>query len=218
MSTQPNDLFNDSPTDSYPAAPKKSRSGCLIGCGVASVLMLLVCCGGGYWLFQFVSGEMSRELERRLAGNPVMQEHIGELESVRLDFMETSQQSQQAQQEGKRGVLVFTVEGSKGNGQLHVNQDESNQPDFSTATLVLPDGTRLPVDASVESDDIDLDGLEMDIEDLIDSGQLELDAQAPEALESSDTSPSPDADSETETDSESQAPLEEAAGVGAGTN
>lgn len=183
MSMNPNDPFNN-PNDPLPqsqiAAPKKGRSGCLIGCGIVSGLVLLVCCGGIYWAMTFVSGEMAKEVERRLIDNEVVAENIGQLESVSLELMETSRQTQQAQEEGKRGVLVFSLEGSQGDAQLHIEQDAANQPDFTSATLVMPDGERIPIDASAPSDiDIDLDALEMELDEMIDSGDVEIEFEAP---------------------------------------
>lgn len=198
MSTNPNDPFNNPAQpmgQPQGGPPQKSRGkGCLIGCGIASVVMLLVCCGGGYWMYNFVSGELGREVQRRVADNPVIKEHVGQLESVSLDLMETSKQSQQAQEEGKQGVLVFQLEGSQGSGQLLVEQATGSEPDFSTATLVLPNGTRHAIDASDPNDiDINASDLDMELEDLIDSGEMEVEFDAPsfevpEVLEESEES------------------------------
>jgi hypothetical protein len=135
----------------------------------------------------------------------VVEEHIGEVRSVSLEILETSRQTQKAQEDGKKGVLVFSLEGSKSSGQLRVDQNDSNEPDFSSALLVMPDGSRYAIDASSETDldGMDVDDLEMELGDMIDSGdpQLEpptLDApdqpdDATDPAETPDTPASPEA-------------------------
>ena len=198
MSSNPNDPFEGNGPSPYmdpsQSSPKKSRRGCLIGCTAISLLTMLVCCGGGYWIMSFVSGEMSREVQRRLAGNPVVEEHIGEVQSVSLEILETSRQTQKAQEDGKKGVLVFSLEGSKSSGQLRVDQNDSNEPDFSSALLVMPDGSRYQIDASSETDldGMDFDDLEMELGDMIDSGDPQLEPPTLDLPDQPDDTDQPD--------------------------
>lgn len=213
MSTVPNDPFDESPAGAQTEAPfKKSRRGCFLGCAIVSGIVMLVCCGGGYWAMDFVSQQLGDQVVRQTAGDPVMAEHIGELETARFEWWETGQQSQQAKAEGKNGVMVFSIEGSKGSGQLLVDQDASNQPDFDSMTLVLEDGSRFPLAGSTEgSDDLDaqLDGLEDGIS--IDTGELVADPPASEL--DAPTDPSKTDSSTDESDSTPEAESEAESGA-----
>ena len=92
--------------------------------------------------------------------------------------------AQQAEEAGDQTPLAFEVKGSKGEGQVLILQDQSGDgTGIASATLVMPDGSRFPLDV----DDDGEDELEFDLEmgDLIDTGDAE----------------SNDGSSETETDS-----------------
>jgi len=176
MSSSP-DPFHD-PSASMAddsAAPKKSRRGCFLGCLIFSGIVVLVCCGGGYWLMTFVSDQLGSEVQRRVADNPIVQEQIGEVQSVQFELMETARQSQSAQEDGKPGVLVFSIEGSTGSGQIIVRQDDANQPDFDSITLVTSEGDQIPLGPSGGSDP---DSIESEMGDIdselnIDTGELD---------------------------------------------
>lgn len=101
---------------------------------------ILVCCGGMGALFYFGAHVVAKEVELELRDNPVLIQHIGEIEDLRMDWTATAAHPDQ-------DVLVFTVRGTKGQGEVIVNTvtqfDENNQVQW--ATLRLPDGEEIPL-------------------------------------------------------------------------
>lgn len=118
--------------------PQKSGSSMfwlLIGLGVVGGGVLLVCCGGAASVFVFGTRVMGKQVAEALRDNPVIREHIGEIQSCDVDFTAS------AAQEGQ-DTMVFNVKGSKGSGTLIADTDSSD-PDSETvrsAKLRLPDG------------------------------------------------------------------------------
>ncbi len=103
-------------------------------------LILLGCCGilglGAATAFQ-VPANAARQ---QFGSHPVIQEHIGEIQSISMNAAASGEEQQRPAAAGKN-VIVFDVSGPKGSGQLiaeHQPGDPStNQPDkfFSKATL-----------------------------------------------------------------------------------
>jgi hypothetical protein len=189
MSMAPNNPFENSQNDQVfgeSPAPKKSGKGCLIGCGIAGLVCVLLCCGGVLMFGQFISTTLATEYQRQLEGNPVVVEHIGEIDSLDVDWMTTwsktmeEAEKQQQGQQGSDAMLVFNIEGSKGSGQIILVPDEGggDGPGMNSAKLVMPDGSEYPIATGVEEmEDLDLEGL-------IDSGDLDTgDAGEPETIE-----------------------------------
>lgn len=182
MSMSPNNPFEDDQNDQGDAqssAPAKSRKGCLIGCSIAGILALLVCCGGvvllmrggGQMLADFMNTALSSEYQRQLAGNPVIVEHIGEIVSLDFDLSTTFEEAQKSAERGEETHWVFKIEGSKGSGTLIVQQDTSGGgTDIKSATLVMPDGTRHSIDVSATPA---VEELEFDLSDMIDAGEID---------------------------------------------
>ena len=189
MSISPNNPFDkDSPSnreDQPPEQPKKSNKGCLIAVIVLIALFVLICgcCGFGVY---FTMAQLESTIQLEVASDPAITEHIGEIESVDFDLGGTMRVAQEAEQAGDTTPLVFEVTGSQGEGTLLVMTDGS-ESGFESATLVLPDGTRIPLDtmdAEKNPDGVDVDDLDMD--DLFDDGELSIDIGA----ESSEAEPS----------------------------
>ncbi len=181
MSMTPNNPFEDPRYDAsgvQAPAKKKGGKGCLIGCGIGSVLVLLVCCGGGGMFMQFVMSTIASEYERQLASNPVVVEHLGEVESFDFDMTATFQEAQKSGDQGGDPDIAFKVKGSKGDGTILVKQDNSGDGGaaIKSAILVLPDGSRHEIDAPADSGAAD--DLNIEFNELIDSG--EVDAGSPE--------------------------------------
>ena len=106
--------------------------------GILVVLAALVCCGGGYFAWQFGSEALAKAMIEELQGNPVIEEHIGEIERAEMNLQATAEE-----QENVPNSLTFDIEGPKGEGRLVVRQDPgAEKPSVSSAVLVLPDGTR----------------------------------------------------------------------------
>ena len=182
MSMAPNNPFQD-PQDeqggAQSAPPKKSYKGCLIGCGIAGVICVMVCCGGGVALVQIGTSAMAGELQRQLAGDPVIVEHIGEIESFQFSWGGTIEESQKAaEQGGGESKVVFEIEGSKGSGRFIIESNSGGGP--GEAILQMPDGTRHEIDlgSGTEMGADEMEDLEMELNELIDSGDLEVPAPA----------------------------------------
>jgi hypothetical protein len=111
---------------------------------VLVALMFLGCCGlmgvGAYSAFQ-MPGEMAKQ---QYGNDPVIQQHIGEIQSISMNINATSEEQQK--QQTAQGIIVFDVSGPKGSGQLVAVQDPNvkpgNQPGkiFSKATLRTSQG------------------------------------------------------------------------------
>lgn len=180
MSTSPNDAFNDDFSggaggQTAQAPPPKSKKGCLIAVVVVFLLMFLVCCGGLVAIFYFGSGALGEAVIGEVENDPAIVEHIGDVESCSLDIGETAKAAEAAEQAGDQTPLAFEIKGSKGEGVLLLMQDGRNQNEFSSGTLILPNGERIPLESlGQDLDAVDID-LDMDVGDFIDNGELSLD-------------------------------------------
>ena len=216
MSMSPNNPFDkNSPSNSehhppnsehHPPEQKpanaKSRNGCLIAVVVVLLLSVLVCCGGGVALYYFGSEAISELVRSEVENDPAILEHIGEIESFELDISDTAAAGQAAEQPGDPSPIAFQIQGSKGEGQLLVMPDDTQNGGFGSATLILSDGRRIPVDMMGVTEDIDLD-MDLDVGDLFDEGDATLGAEATPV--ESDASDSDQADSSAEEASEKPA-------------
>ena len=147
MSTKP-----DYGPPSYPP-PKQSSSAVVwivvlvivlvIGLPILAVaVMFLGCCGmlglGAYAAFQLPA----ETIKRQYADHPAIVEHIGEIQSVSINMTATGQEQQETDAPPSATVMVFDIRGSKGSGQIVVEQEPGDPPDqaFSKATLRTTEG------------------------------------------------------------------------------
>jgi hypothetical protein len=116
--------------------PPRSSSGCWIWAVVAGAgFLLLMCCGGGALLVGFGLQMVTTEIEDQLAGNPILQEHIGEVQSFEMDWSRSF-----AHEDDE--TFIYRVQGTKGEGRVTVKQitgDDGNEVILS-AELWLPSG------------------------------------------------------------------------------
>ena len=177
MSISPNDSFeNDfsasSGVQAAQAPPPKSKKGCLIAVVVVFLLLFLVCCGGGIGMFYFGTNALSEIVISQVENDSAILEHIGEVESCSLDFGATAKAAESAEQAGDPTPIAFEIKGSKGKGTLLLMPEADNQESFSSGTLILPNGDRIPLQELVKADDdVDFD-LDIDIGDSIEEGDL----------------------------------------------
>ena len=119
---------------------KKSGAGCGIwaAVGIGATLLILLCCGGGgYALWQAGKGAVATAVRDDLAGNPVLNEQLGGITSLELDFMASVQPPNDASD-----VYVFDAVGPKGTGRLVVDTDDRGPVvTVESGALTLPDGT-----------------------------------------------------------------------------
>lgn len=157
MSMSPNDPFANpnQPAASYGDAtgnspPKKSKKGLYIGLGCAGIVLLsiLVCCGSAAMMTQFGIGIVADEYASQLEGNPVIVEHIGEIDELSVDWGSTFTRA--AEGDGQSEAIGFSIRGSKGSGVVYIEQDNSSGDDvrMKSATLVTSDGNSFPIDVN----------------------------------------------------------------------
>lgn len=144
MSMNPNNPF-DSKSDQDPPRKQGSKTWIwILGIlGLLGVVGALVCCGGGYALFNVGTGMLAEAYKTQLAGNPVIEEHIGQIESMDMNLTKTAQEGQNSKQE----MLAFDITGTKGSGTIMIKQDKSggDGTGIESAELILSDGSRHPV-------------------------------------------------------------------------
>lgn len=123
-----------------PRPPARGNRTLLWVLGILALLAVIgfaACCGIGWFVFRTTSDELGRQVQAEIAGSPEIAEHIGEIESTRLNV--------QAMQ-NTENQLVLDVRGSKGSGQVLVDIGWLEQRDSeSSLELRLPDGQRLPI-------------------------------------------------------------------------
>jgi len=123
--------------------PRKKSNPWLWVLGTLGVLTLVgaaVCCGGGYFLFQKAQEMIGDQIKTQVADDPTIQEHIGDITSVEMNYSQTA-----AALEQTPDAIAFNIEGNKGTGILVVQQDKSAPGEtFSlrSADLILPNGDR----------------------------------------------------------------------------
>ena len=72
---------------------------------------LLICCGGGGALVYFGLGVMGEEVADQLRDHPVIQEHLGGIDKIEVDFTASAARDDDDE-------FVFKVTGPKGSGTL----------------------------------------------------------------------------------------------------
>jgi hypothetical protein len=131
---------NNGGFDAMSQPPKKSNTlWWVLGIiGVLTVGGALLCCGGIYFTFRFVSDAIGEQVKLAVSQEPVIQEHIGTISDMGMNFTATSQTGG-----GGNQKFVFDVVGDKGTGQLEVLMDtREGQQAIESCVLVLPNGDR----------------------------------------------------------------------------
>ncbi len=130
-----------------PVRKKSSGSSCLpwlFGFGIFSVICGVLCCGG---LAYFGFNLMATEMEVAIRDNAQIREHLGDFQSVRLNFMKSIA-------DDDNNTWVYNVTGSKGQGELTVVQTTGDDGDevFHSAKLRLSDGRVIDIAIQPEVD------------------------------------------------------------------
>ncbi|MCZ8061629.1 hypothetical protein [Silanimonas sp.] len=124
-----------------PAAPEKKRKlwpWFLGGCLTLIVLGGLAVAA----MFYFGAKAVSAGGKEIVAQVPAVQEHFGAVTDAGMDFGAMMEASQAG-----RSVMIFNITGEKGEGRLVIETDQATQA-FKSATLTLPSGETLEVDAA----------------------------------------------------------------------
>ena len=170
MAQAPNNPFSNQNQyeNSAPRQPGNNALMWVLGTmGVVFLLGVVVCCGGGYFAYTEIKGkidqEITKEVDRQFSEDPVFQEHIGELETASMNLGAIGMEAQKAQDEGTdfEQVMVFDVEGSKGSGQIILQQDFDDET--SRAILRMDDGTEYEME--IDDEYFDRMGPDFDSED-----------------------------------------------------
>ncbi|HUE70524.1 MAG TPA: hypothetical protein VMP01_06505 [Pirellulaceae bacterium] len=98
--------------------------------GIGGGVLLLLCAGCGltmYFGFTGIMGFMEGMVRDQIKDDPVIVEHIGELQSVKINLTAAAEEKQKNPQPG-RNPLVFDVQGTKGSGQVVGTQVPAPEP------------------------------------------------------------------------------------------
>ena len=130
---------------------------------------------------KFGVSALGDQIALQIADNPAIVEHIGDIESLEVNWSATIEESQKTGDQNSG--LIFEIKGSEGSGQLRIKQDKGGQG-IDAATLILPDGTRIPI--NLGSGAPELDEMDIELNDFIDPGVVdsgETDAGDTETIE-----------------------------------
>ena len=118
----------------------------ILGIGGGFLLAGLLCCGcfGGFiW---FGVGQMTEMVKQQISDDPVVREHLGEVQSVTTNMMAIGEEQQKNPPAPGQNVLVFDVVGTKGSGQLVGTQLPAPGPGrFLTNMKLRKDGKEYPL-------------------------------------------------------------------------
>jgi hypothetical protein len=105
-------------------------------------LIFLGCCGVFGFTMYSVSQLPADGVKQQYNNHPVIQQHIGDIQSASLNFTDTGAEQQKQQPGPGASILVIDVRGTKGSGQIVGHQQPGNQPGqfFSKATLRTKQG------------------------------------------------------------------------------
>jgi hypothetical protein len=148
MSFDPNST-NPYSTSTQPTAPKKSNVllYVLLGLGGAALLACCGCGGAMYFVTQAGLSAAADQLKPQLQSDPVVQEHVGEINSLGMNIMATGNEAQKnPKQPGDPDRIVFDIKGNKGSGQVVGELDQgAGQVRLRNAELRMSTGEAFPL-------------------------------------------------------------------------
>ena len=128
----------------------RQRGGIGRGCLISIIVVVVLVIGGGVGLYFWGTGYVEDQAKIAVQDDPVLKEHIGEIEEIDLNLQATGTASgkQDEDAEEKRTVLVFDLVGSKGSGQLTVamGQGEKDGMAFSDGSITMSDGKKFDLE------------------------------------------------------------------------
>lgn len=131
------DYFRDAPPQRSGAAnPLKWIA--IIG-GIA-LLCFALCCGAGVLFVNFGMSVVSADIERQLRDHPQIQERIGEIDSLGVNWTHSLAHEDE-------NTFVYDIEGPKGKGQVTVesiSRDDGSE-EIISAELRLSSGEVVPL-------------------------------------------------------------------------
>ncbi|QDU31957.1 hypothetical protein ETAA8_71190 [Anatilimnocola aggregata] len=146
MSFDPKSTNPYAPASTQPVAPKKSNVLLYVLLGIGGVALLVCCsCGGiGYFGFNQALGMVAQQIKPQLQTDPVIQEHIGTIDTLSMNMTKSVSE---AEQNKKQGFLVFDIKGEKGSGIVMGRVDQTNpqQARLAEGELRMADGQSFPL-------------------------------------------------------------------------
>ena len=133
-----------------PVAPKKSNVLLYVLGGIGAVFLILClgCVGvmwfGGNSLMNAGMSAIGESMKPSLQRDPVIQEHIGDLQKVSMNFGESTTATQKSQEKGGPQRMVFDVEGSKGKGKVTGTPNNQEQK-LNNGELKMDSGETYPL-------------------------------------------------------------------------
>ncbi|MEM9586473.1 MAG: hypothetical protein AAGA03_04265 [Planctomycetota bacterium] len=143
--TPPNNPFQTQPKPS--GSPWLKVILILLGVGVVGAI---VCCGGGIYVMNMGLGLAGDQVKERFQADPVIVEHLGGLDSAKLNIIATSEATQKSGED----TQVFDVSGPSGQGRLIFKGNDLGMS--GGGILELSDGTQHPL-AGDQLDELDFD-------------------------------------------------------------
>ena len=130
--------FASSPFENPP--PRKRSSAwlwILLGVGGLGLAACCGCMGLGWFAASTGFNMMAEDLKGKLKNDPVANEHLGEIESVEMDFLSSIKASEKR---GGEQVFLFHVQGSKANADVVGKQPAPGTQTIREPKLILASG------------------------------------------------------------------------------
>jgi len=102
----------------------------------ALVILPLCCCGGCHYAINAGASQLMKE---KFASDPLVVEHLGEVEKVKLNHAKTAELKKTLNREG----AVFDVTGAKGSGEIVSIFNEEGTSSLESVHLHLPSGEEI---------------------------------------------------------------------------
>ncbi|MDX1948071.1 MAG: hypothetical protein SFU86_21915 [Pirellulaceae bacterium] len=134
-------------TSAQTPPPPKSKAWLWILLGVlgGGLVVCAGCCGIGYIGMQGAFSQLDSDMLAKLNADPVAQQHLGTITSVKGDFWASTRESEKR---GGQRVFIFHVQGTLGSGDVIGNlTNGASGEGIEEAKLLLPGGGE-PIDLS----------------------------------------------------------------------
>ena len=117
------------------SAPRRAKRGCCILAIVATGFMAVLFCVGCVLILVFAMQMVTAETEDQLSENPILIEHIGNVESFELDWARSFSHDED-------DTFIYDVKGTEGVGRVTVRQitNDDGDEEILDAELRLPNG------------------------------------------------------------------------------
>ncbi|MFN0017078.1 MAG: hypothetical protein ACKVP0_02395 [Pirellulaceae bacterium] len=138
----PNNPYANTGSFGQAPPPKKSKAWIWI-LGIVGGGGILVCgCCGGLTYFAYNTGMtmIAEQTKQEIQGKPVVQEHIGTIESASPDLMAGVEETQKKGAKPGESHLVIHIKGSKGSGDVIGRMPQGGGQRLTEKVLRLPDG------------------------------------------------------------------------------